>query len=101
MAQACVNHPNVLVGVVRCSRCEMSFCRNCVVALRGRYYCAACKLDQVRDIQSGTEAGRLELASVARRFGAMWIDGLLAALVLVPPMVAIVGLDGMVGAGGG
>ena len=101
MAQACVNHPNVLVGVVHCSRCERAFCRNCVVALRGQYYCAGCKLDHVRDIQSGTEAGRLELASVARRFGAMWVDSLLVALVLVPPLVAIVGLDGMFGAGAG
>ena len=74
---ACVNHPAVSVGLVRCKRCEKSFCRNCVVALRGQYYCARCKADQVRDIQSGTEAGVLELATVGRRFGAQWVDGLL------------------------
>jgi uncharacterized RDD family membrane protein YckC len=81
---ACANHPAVSVGLVRCKRCEKSFCRNCVVALRGQYYCARCKADQVRDIQSGTEAGVLELATVGRRFGAQWVDGLLVGLVFLP-----------------
>lgn len=81
---ACANHPAVNVGLVRCRRCEKSFCRNCVVALRGQYYCARCKADQVRDIQSGTEAGVLELATVGRRFGAQWVDGLLVGLLFLP-----------------
>jgi uncharacterized RDD family membrane protein YckC len=38
----------------------------------------------VRDIQSGTEAGVLELATVGRRFGAQWVDGLLVGLVFLP-----------------
>ena len=81
---ACVNHPAVNVGLVRCRRCEQTYCRNCVVALRGQYYCGRCKADQVRDIQSGTEAGVLELASIGRRFGAQWVDGLLFMLLFVP-----------------
>jgi uncharacterized RDD family membrane protein YckC len=74
-----------MVGVVRCRRCEQTFCRNCVVALRGQYYCAQCKGQQVRDIQSGTEAGALELASIGRRFAAMWVDSIVA-MVVVPPV---------------
>lgn len=89
MAATCVNHTSVMVGVVRCRRCQQTFCRNCVVALRGQYYCAQCKGQQVRDIQSGTEAGSLELASIGRRFAAMWVDGLVAAVVVVPAFVAL------------
>jgi len=81
---ACVNHPAVNVGLIRCKRCAQSFCRNCVVGLRGQYYCARCKADQVRDIQSGTEAGVLELATIGRRFGAQWVDGLLFMLIFLP-----------------
>lgn len=84
---ACANHPAVNVGLVRCKRCEKSFCRNCVVALRGQYYCARCKADQVRDIQSGTEAGVLELATIGRRFGAQWVDGLVFLAVFLPVYV--------------
>ena len=81
---ACVNHPAVTTGLVRCKRCEQGFCRNCVVALRGQYYCARCKADQVRDIQSGTEAGVLELATLGRRFGAQWVDGLVFMVIFLP-----------------
>jgi uncharacterized RDD family membrane protein YckC len=81
---ACTNHPAVSVGLVRCRRCGQGFCRNCVVALRGQYYCARCKSDQVRDIQSGTEAGVLELATIGRRFGAQTVDGLVFGLVILP-----------------
>jgi uncharacterized RDD family membrane protein YckC len=80
----CVNHPAVSVGLIRCRRCEQAFCRNCVVALRGQYYCARCKADQVRDIQSGTESGVLELATIGRRFGAQWVDGLVFLVIFVP-----------------
>ena len=87
MAVTCVNHPSVMAGVVRCRRCQQTFCRNCVVALRGQYYCASCKGQQVKDIQSGTEAGVLELASIGRRFGALWVDGLVAMVVMIPLML--------------
>jgi len=86
---ACVNHPAVNVGLVRCRRCGQAFCRSCVVALRGQYYCARCKAEQVRDIQSGTEAGVLELASVGRRFGALWVDGVLSLVLLIPFFVVV------------
>ncbi len=87
MAIQCVNHPTVTSGVVRCRRCERTFCRNCVVALRGQYYCAACKRDQVRDIQSGTEEGVLEFASIGRRFAAQCVDTAIVVAVLTPIMM--------------
>jgi uncharacterized RDD family membrane protein YckC len=88
MTMTCVNHPAVTVGLVRCRRCGQTFCRSCVVALRGQYYCARCKTEQVRDIQSGTEAGVLELATIGRRFGALWVDSILLMLVLMPLSIA-------------
>jgi uncharacterized RDD family membrane protein YckC len=77
---ACTNHPAVTQGIVRCVRCRRPFCANCVVRLRGLVYCAECKTEQVRDIQSGTVAGELDLASPGRRFSALWIDSILFAL---------------------
>jgi len=89
MPATCVNHASVMVGIVRCRRCQRTFCRNCVVALRGQYYCAQCKGQQVRDIQSGTEAGVLELASIGRRFAALWVDSILLMLVVFPVAFAL------------
>jgi uncharacterized RDD family membrane protein YckC len=83
----CVNHAEVATGLLHCGRCGRQFCRNCVVPLRGKYYCATCKSDEVRDIQSGTEAGALELASVGQRFGALWIDNMLLLVVVAVPVV--------------
>jgi uncharacterized RDD family membrane protein YckC len=93
MPMTCVNHPSMMAGIVRCRRCQRTFCRNCVVALRGQYYCAECKGQQVRDIQSGTEAGVLELAGIGRRFAAVWLDSMLATLVLVIPVMIVVAMD--------
>jgi uncharacterized RDD family membrane protein YckC len=89
MSMPCVNHPAVNVGLVRCRRCGQTFCRSCVVALRGQYYCARCKQEQLRDIQSGTEAGVLELSSIGRRFGAMWVDSFVLLAVLMPLFIAV------------
>jgi uncharacterized RDD family membrane protein YckC len=95
---ACTNHPEVTQGVAYCVRCRRPFCPNCVVRLRGLAYCGSCKTEQVRDIQSGTVAGQLELASTGRRFSAMWVDALLFRLLSTfgAPMARFV-----VGAAGG
>jgi len=98
MPATCVNHASVMVGIVRCRRCQRTFCRNCVVALRGQYYCAQCKGQQVRDIQSGTEAGVLELASIGRRFAALWVDSILVMVVVFPVAFALgLGMAGVAG----
>jgi uncharacterized RDD family membrane protein YckC len=74
---ACVNHPSVTDGLVRCSRCGRPFCPNCLVRLGGASYCGSCKGEQVRDIQSGTTPGQIELAPIGRRIGAIWVDSFL------------------------
>jgi uncharacterized RDD family membrane protein YckC len=90
---ACTNHPEVAQGVSFCVRCRRPFCPNCVVRLRGMAYCGTCKTEQVRDIQSGTVPGELELASTGRRFSALWVDSILffvvgmAGALLVMPLL--------------
>lgn len=74
---SCTNHPDVSQGILRCTRCGRPFCPSCVIRLRGFVYCAGCKGEQVRDIQSGSVTGQLELAGTGRRFGALWIDAIL------------------------
>ena len=38
----CKNHPGV-VAVNRCAGCAEPYCNNCLVAVGGKSYCAACK----------------------------------------------------------
>jgi uncharacterized RDD family membrane protein YckC len=82
MLVSCTNHPAVSQGILRCTRCARPFCPACVIRLRGFVYCGGCKGEQVRDIQSGSVSGALELATLGRRFGAMSIDGLLNFVVV-------------------
>lgn len=78
--QICVNHPSVSENVVRCWRCMKSVCPNCRVTLGGKPYCAECKLEQLADLRSGVSQGPIELASIGRRFVALFIDGILLAI---------------------
>lgn len=89
----CSNHPEVDQDVVRCLRCQQPFCPDCVVMLRGYWYCGPCKNEQVRDIQSGTTAV-FELASIGRRFVASMLDSLiegLALMVFIIPFIFVMG----------
>jgi uncharacterized RDD family membrane protein YckC len=70
----CRNHVDVSEGVQPCARCGMSFCSDCIVNIHGQPYCATCKTEKLLDVQSGTDRGHLPLATVGRRFAAMWID---------------------------
>lgn len=98
----CINHPEVDQDIVRCLRCQQPFCPDCVVMLRGYWYCGPCKAEQVRDIQSGTTQA-FELASVGRRLGAWLLDSLVvgAAMMvfMVPFFFVIGGAAAMTGAG--
>lgn len=99
----CTNHPEVDQDIVRCLRCQQPFCPDCVVMLRGYWYCGPCKTEQVRDIQSGTTSA-FELASVGRRTVAALLDSLIvgAAMMvfMVPFFFVIGGAAAMTGAGG-
>ena len=91
----CFNHPEVDQDIVRCLRCQQPFCPDCVVMLRGYWYCGPCKDEQVRDIQSGTTSV-FELASMGRRFGAAvwtgWCRPSAIMLVVVPFVFPMVGM---------
>lgn len=87
----CKNHPHIEDGLTRCVRCADSFCPDCIVQIGGHPYCAACKTEAMRDLRSGLPAmGRqLELATVGRRFLALWIDGLILVIPLFILMFAL------------
>ncbi|HEX3109190.1 MAG TPA: RDD family protein [Thermoanaerobaculia bacterium] len=83
----CRNHVDVSQGVRRCHRCGSSFCADCLVDIGGKPYCATCKTEELLDVRSGVERGTLDLASIGRRFGAAFVDGL---LLLIPITIMIV-----------
>jgi uncharacterized RDD family membrane protein YckC len=90
--EPCPNHPSEY-DVRPCQRCGRSFCTNCLLLLQGAYYCAECKIEQLRDVQSGTLGRRLEYASIGSRFLALLIDSLVqtaAMMVLIVPVVLLV-----------
>jgi uncharacterized RDD family membrane protein YckC len=84
----CRNHPEVGEGVRRCARCMTPFCGDCLVDIAGRPYCADCKQEQLMDVRSGMDRAMLDLATIGRRFGAVFLDGLLTAI----PMYALLGI---------
>jgi uncharacterized RDD family membrane protein YckC len=83
----CPNHPDVLNGLQRCARCGVGYCGDCLVAVRGRQYCANCKDEQLRDVMAGRGVA-LSFASPGRRFLAQFVDGL---ILLVPFAALIIG----------
>lgn len=87
MALHCRNHWDVAEGLRPCGRCGQTFCRDCLVDIHGRPYCANCKNEQLLDVRSGVSTGSLSLASIGRRFVALFIDG----LVFTVPFMLIFG----------
>jgi uncharacterized RDD family membrane protein YckC len=89
----CQNHIDVTEGVRSCARCGVSYCGDCLVTIGGQLYCAVCKNEKVMDVQSGTDASTLQLATIGRRAGAIIIDnmvvGIPAWILLVVLMVAL------------
>jgi uncharacterized RDD family membrane protein YckC len=89
----CAHHPEVEAGLERCERCGALLCPDCFVVLRDRPFCAACKVEHVRDLRSGIVPGALELAGVGRRLLGVWLDGFITALasyaILIPVMLAV------------
>jgi uncharacterized RDD family membrane protein YckC len=85
--KACANHPEVVDGLNPCTRCDKVFCPDCLVELKGSRFCAGCKLDAVKDIQSGVAASGMQYAGVGARFGALFIDGLVTNAIMIPLFV--------------
>jgi len=70
----CRNHVDVSEGVRRCARCGATFCRDCLVEISGKSYCATCKTEQLLDVRSGVQAGVLDLAPISRRIWGYLLD---------------------------
>ena len=73
---ACINHPDIVEGIRRCSRCGRAFCSDCLVTIGGKDYCASCKNEQLLDVRSGVDSGVLPLASRGRRLAAAIVDSI-------------------------
>ena len=86
----CATHPDVMTGVLRCSRCGVPYCSSCLVTLQGKRFCARCKGEQITDLRSGVSAEAVDLAGVGRRFAAVWIDGLIMTIPYFILMFAVV-----------
>jgi len=85
----CRNHVDIDEGVVACTRCGASFCGDCVVLIHGQPYCATCKNEKLLDVQSGTDRSQLQLATVGRRFAALWIDRMMFGVAAVVLLVIV------------
>lgn len=79
----CRNHVDVSEGVRLCARCRQPYCTDCVVTIQGQPFCAVCKSEKLLDVQSGSDAAVLRLASIGRRFAAQWVDGFVFSLPLM------------------
>lgn len=76
---ACTNHPDIITGLDRCSRCGKSFCQDCLISLQGAVVCSGCKQERVKDIRSGT-AAKMDLAGPGARLGAAILDGIIVGV---------------------
>jgi uncharacterized RDD family membrane protein YckC len=88
----CPNHPQIFEPLVRCERCSISYCLDCVVPIAGFPHCAACKAEVLADLAAGVTLGHLgglDLASIGSRFAALFVDGLLIGLPAVALAFAI------------
>jgi uncharacterized RDD family membrane protein YckC len=93
---ACIGHPEISTGNEHCERCGAEVCPDCYVVLADRAYCAACKLEYVRDRRSGIVPGALDLASVGARFVGIWVDGFITAVasyaIVIPVAIGLAAL---------
>jgi len=81
--KACKNHAEVLDNLNVCAACGFSFCPDCLVELKGRRFCAGCKVNAVKDIQSGVDGTGLQLAGIGARFCALLIDNFVTGAVMM------------------
>jgi uncharacterized RDD family membrane protein YckC len=95
----CKNHPLVEDRLTRCAVCAEAFCPDCIVTIGGIPYCMDCKTEMLLDLLSGVSTQTLDLASVSRRFAAMFMDGLILSLPLVILVVVTI-LPAMASGGG-
>ena len=91
----CTNHPEVMEGLNGCTRCGKKFCGDCLVELKGGFFCAACKAEEVKDIQSGLgTTGELKYGGFWIRLGAYIIDNIFLGICGFPIGI-LMGLSGI------
>ena len=93
----CKNHPFVEDNLTRCSRCAEAFCPDCIVEIGGLPYCLSCKMESMRDLRSGVPVHELDMASIGRRFVAVFLDGLVLAIPLILLVVLVAVPLGLLG----
>jgi|SRR6185369_14249743 len=76
----CLNHFDAIEGLQHCARCGRVFCNDCLVTIGGLPYCAVCKNEQVRDVQSGVDPIFTPYAHLGRRFIAFIIDNIVVGI---------------------
>lgn len=94
--RACTNHPDVLTDLHACTRCDRTFCPDCLVQLKGGRFCAGCKGDAVKDMQSGVNASGLQLAGFGPRIAAVLIDQFVLGMIMFVFMMALVAVMAIV-----
>jgi len=82
----CALHPAILDNLNACSRCMKQFCGDCLIELKGNRFCAACKSEAVKDMQSGVSGTELRLATRLQRFAAILLDSLIQGAAMIPLM---------------
>jgi uncharacterized RDD family membrane protein YckC len=87
---ACTNHPEVIDRLHPCSRCRKEFCPDCLVELKSGRFCAGCKTEAIKDMQSGVDQTQLPLAHLGRRFVALMIDGFVTAIGMMVLFIPVV-----------
>ena len=90
----CLQHPAVVDNLNACSGCGKLHCPDCLVEIKGHRFCAACKVEAVKDLQSGLSGTDLNLATIGQRVGAALIDwlihGMLAAVLIAPVIIMVI-----------
>lgn len=85
----CKNHPLVEDRLTRCAVCTEAFCPDCIVTIGGLPYCMDCKSEMLLDLLSGVPPMTLDMASISRRFAALFVDSLILSLPLVLIVLAV------------
>lgn len=82
---SCMNHAEVMSGLNACTRCGKTFCGDCLVELKSGFFCAGCKSEQVKDIQSGVPTGgEMRFAGFWVRLCAWIVDAICLWVVSIP-----------------
>ncbi|MHC4607323.1 MAG: RDD family protein [Planctomycetota bacterium] len=78
----CPNHPEKEEGLKACVRCGIHFCPDCTAVIAGYAYCAPCKKEGLRDIETAGRPEQYALAGIVSRFAAQLIDAVIIGFIV-------------------